>query len=68
MEQSKSALKWFNKLPVEICNKAAINAKKKGALSVMSVSLKDALSSSFLWDETPEGHDFWEKIHRDIEN
>ena len=55
---------WFKLLPKEIRKKAEFNCKTLNSLDKKSGTLASALSSSFLWKNTPEGHDFWQKVSR----
>lgn len=49
------------KLPADIAEKALINARST-AIFIESDSICDALLCAFYWDQTPQGHDYWEAI------
>lgn len=49
------------KLPADIAEKALINAGST-AIFIESDSICDALLCAFYWDQTPQGHDYWEDI------
>jgi len=52
---------WYQFLPKDIRKKAMHNAK--GYLNVECVSLSSAISSGFVWEETRQGHDYWQSIN-----
>lgn len=61
---------WFNKLPNDLKKRAFANLQlqcKKGAdytkeLNSSATSTHAALSGSFVWSGTAEGHNYWEKV------
>lgn len=55
---------WFKKAKAEgydWADKALKNTK--GSSYNNQISLSRSLSCAFVWEESPEGHDFWEKIY-----
>lgn len=71
----KTITEWFAELPEDVRQKAMVNYEQR----MMSIeddknirmfkfsSLKMALSCAFLWCESPERHDYWEKICFNLE-
>lgn len=55
---------WFTLLEPEIRDKALANRKAFGGdPTPLFHGLDVALSGAFHWASTPEGHDFWHRIH-----
>jgi len=44
-------------------NEGAARYMRKGAKELKSFSYDDKLDGCFVWDDTPQGHDFWEDIY-----
>ena len=57
----KTVKEWFELLPIEIREKAISNTKPH-LLESTDFKLSMAICGAFNWNESPEGHDFWEKI------
>lgn len=51
----------------EIRAKIEANTAKELQDDTLIRSLANCLSSSFIWEGTPEGHEFWSKIHSELE-
>jgi hypothetical protein len=59
----KTVEEWFRLLPVSVRNKARTNAKNYGfGLKNEAPSLHVAITISFIWIRTPQGHDYWSEI------
>lgn len=59
---------WLGLLPEPISSKA-IKYTKRGPLSRISesylaLSLEDALSGAFRWNDTSEGYWYWDSVHK----
>jgi len=65
---SKSANEYFETLPDWYREKALNNAETYGTGHVIYEDLEDALISAFWWEDTPEGHYFWQDLYELIEN
>lgn len=46
--------------------KDVLNYANKRLLKKHYASLQDCLIEGFKWDETPEGHEYWQNIHDSI--
>ena len=55
----KTVVEWLMELPKEIREKAIKNQINKGNTE----SLKDALMKGFLWENSPEGHEYWSRVY-----
>lgn len=60
----KTIREWFEELEEPYRTQAISNSKKfnPGGLDLQDRSLSDALTSAFLWESTPEGHDYWHSL------
>lgn len=66
---------WLRRLPDDIREKAMTNYRngyrirsEYGYSKNPKVdSLSNAIADAFVWSDTPEGGDFWEKIHDEIQ-
>ena len=73
MEQKKSIREWLKELPEEHRTKAQINYEEQRmqlpdeAPELMVSSAKSALKGSFIWENSPEGFDYWEKVFNELE-
>ena len=73
MEQKKSIREWLKELPEEYRTKAQVNYEKQhiqlpyNAPELMVSSAKSALKGSFIWEDSPEKHDYWEKVFNELE-
>jgi hypothetical protein len=56
----KTAKEWFQKLPEPYRTQALENSD---GLKIKYQSLPDALMGNFTWDDTPQGDEYWDKIH-----
>jgi len=45
---------------------AALTNMSPFGMTEKAESIAEALRDAFKWDETPEGHDFWRGIHKDL--
>jgi len=66
--KNKTIKEWFeDELPADIAEMAICNAEIYNCgtyvLDTQEATLKNALSSAFLWQETPQGHAFWQEVH-----
>jgi hypothetical protein len=63
-QESKTALEWFEEAKQKGHDWAqlAINNISRSSLMKHS-SMSKALALSFVWEETPEGLEFWGKLH-----
>ena len=57
---------YLLQLPADVSEKAIINAKIE-MLDQPADDICDAILSAFYWDETPQGHDYWEAIYNAYE-
>jgi hypothetical protein len=55
---------WFAQLPVKYKNKAIDNARNN---FLQFDSLLKALGTAFIWENTPEGRDFWLEAYKEIQ-
>ena len=61
----KTVGEWFRLLPVSVRKKARTNAKNYGFdLKNEAPSLHVAISISFNWIATPQGHSYWSTIYQ----
>lgn len=71
--ETKKVREWFEQtLPKEIAEKAientiTLNSNPK-TLYDKEESFRYSLATSFMWSETPEGHEYWSKIYDKYEN
>jgi len=65
--KKKTVYDFLTQMPQDIASKALINAKKE-VLADESDSICDALSQAFVWDKSPQGHDYWEAIFNAYED
>jgi len=56
----KTAKEWFQKLPEPYRTQALENSD---VLKIKYQSLPDAIMGNFTWDDTPQGDEYWDKIH-----
>ena len=56
----KTAKEWFQKLPEPYRTQALDNSD---GLKIKHQSLPDAIMGNFTWDDTPQGDEYWYKIH-----
>jgi hypothetical protein len=57
----KRFVDWFKELPEdEMAN--AIRNTEQSTLNLHCPNMQFALKASFVWVESPEGHDYWQKI------
>lgn len=66
----KSIEAWLNELPIEVRNRAIERHDKYMrefyTKRVLFSSLHSALLSAFIWDDTPEKYDFWNKVYNEL--
>lgn len=65
--KKKTIYDFLMKMPQDIASKALINANRD-VLSDEADSICDALSQAFVWDKSPQGHDYWEAIYNAYED
>lgn len=63
----KTVQKWFEELP-EPQKSQAINNTTGNVLKSGAESLSDALLTSFPWNHTKEGFDYWNKLYKSLNN
>lgn len=54
---------WLNLLPLEIKEKAIANINRQ-MLSILATSLSEVINGFFIWDSSPEGHEYWREISK----
>lgn len=59
----KNTQEWFSLLKEEHKDKALKNMKNP---QTDHYSLAGAISNGFVWEDTPEGKDYWNKVYREI--
>lgn len=59
----KKTKEWFETLDKKYRDKALKNMTRADDLHS---TLAGAISNGFTWDETPEGHDFWNSVFREL--
>lgn len=67
----KTIKEWLEELPTEIKEKAFYNVHRLTVfpniiLEFKEGSIKDAISSAFIWECTDEGHEYWESIYNGL--
>lgn len=61
----KTVLQWIKTLPKRYRTRALANMEAKGSKGLSETdNLSDALYRAFVWDGTPEGHDFWAHLEQ----
>lgn len=53
---------WYKQLPIQIRELAIKNTSKK-QLNTYRESLSDSITSSFVWDGTTQGFNFWNSVN-----
>jgi hypothetical protein len=61
----KTTREWYNELPNDIKIKALANTEWTTIYSG-APKLSEALLTAFVWNDTPEGMEYWLKIYTDI--
>jgi len=68
----KSITMWLRRLPDDIREKAMTNYRNgdvaRSSIDKKVESLSRAINLAFIWIYTPEGDNFWRKIHEELEN
>jgi hypothetical protein len=59
----KTIQEWLNELPEDVRDKAIANTDKDLLEINLYNRLSHALEGAFVWALTPEGWDYWDKIH-----
>lgn len=60
----KTAKEWFLEiLPIELSS-LAINNSHEYLLNLTFDSFHESLAACFVWDKSPQGHNFWSEIHQ----
>ena len=62
--ETKTAIEWFNTVGDLILRDLLIERDLGICKRKKYESLSSALHSSFFWDSTPEGFDYWRKYYR----
>lgn len=52
---------WFSLLPPDIRERAIANTKK-AMLRFLDSSFSEAIKGAFIWESSPEGHEYWQEI------
>jgi hypothetical protein len=65
--KTKTVYDFLTKMPQDIASKALINAKRE-VLADEADSVCDALVQAFIWEKSPQGHDYWEAIFNAYED
>jgi hypothetical protein len=63
----KTLKNWAEELPPRIRKAFLENAEKQGRLELMNRTLSHCIYDT-IWGDTPEGYNFWEKVHNCIVN
>lgn len=63
----KTIFEWFKQLPEPEQSHAISNTGIKERF-VEVPSLLEALNKGFTWHTSPQGHDYWEKLHERYAN
>lgn len=58
----RTALEWFSEIEDEDIRQSAIDNTQKSMLGNYYRRLSSALQESFIWSNTPQGHDLWEEV------
>lgn len=59
--------RWLSTLPKGIREEALENCDPSwGFFKKNATSLKEAIHYSFLWGDTPQGHNYWEKVQNNV--
>ena len=66
--EKKTILQWFEQAKAEGLEwaDAAIKNTKKNKGERPSESMREAVLSAFIWEITPEGHEFWSEIESNL--
>lgn len=59
----KNTKEWFESLDEKYKTKALKNMTRSEDLHS---TLAGAISNGFVWKDTPEGHDFWNSVFREL--
>ena len=63
MTEDKTTEEWLKTLPPTLRDLALKNARHEN-LSSRRPSLARAINHAFMWNNTPEDHNFWDSIYR----
>lgn len=63
----KTVQEWLFELPEDIRTKVMANCDD-WSLHLNAVSVGDALSKAFLWEDSAEGYDYWNEIYQKYRN
>lgn len=61
----KTIKEYLNELPEPYKTQALKNIESIKT-DCFAISLEDAILGAFLWDFSPEGHDYWQDLHDGI--
>ena len=68
MIEKKTIREWLNELPEPISSRAIKNAENESESSLeeedVTSSIMCALAGAFVWNDTPEGHEFWRQVSK----
>ncbi len=62
----KTIREWLNTLPLKYKIRA-LNNVRRSSKEMKADSLHKAVDLGIYWINTPEGHNFWDKVHDAIE-
>jgi len=65
--QSKTVLEWLHMLPEPYRSRAIANANENNA-ELKRFTLQYAIQTAFVWENSPEGHDYWSEVCDMAEN
>lgn len=67
----KTVKEWLSELPEPYKARALANLCREGAnkhaATMLRKNIPDALSIAFMWNVSPEGHDFWKAVAKHFE-
>jgi hypothetical protein len=64
---SKTVKQWLEELPEEIRDQAISNTKPTLLeQDAIAESLREAISGAFIWDDSPQGHKYWEEVFNSL--
>jgi hypothetical protein len=68
MSKQKTIREWFEELPEPHRSQAIENGENSQnyAMDDITSSLSGALSGGFVWSESKEGDDYWDKFRDDL--
>ncbi len=68
MRKEKTIKKWLDELPEPFKSQAIFNAQNHSLnIPIPKEYLSKALCGAFVWNDSPEGHKYWQIIKAGIE-